>query len=214
MSECGLEGEGNHRDDGFRLRGERLRQAIGVTGSRRVAESAGVPYTTLRGYMAGGDMKLSVLASVARACGVTIDWIAYGSEPGVAREPGAGGDPTGDASDRADAGLLDMRRLAVRLGVDARELVAFTATGDAMEPTIRDGDFLVARRLERMVAPAIYAIRSGDDIAARRLEHRVDGALVVSTDNARYGPQVILAGQERAFQIIGPIVWLSGPIRS
>ena len=127
--------------------------------------------------------------------------------------PSAGGDPTGRASVAADAGLLDLQRPAVRLGVDAG-VGAFTAVGDAMEPTIRDGDLLVTRRLERVVAPAVYAIRTGDDIAARRLEHRVDGALIVNTDNPRHGAQVIPPGQERTFHIIGPIVWLSGPIRN
>ena len=195
-----MEGEDDSKKDGLRLRGKRLRQAVDAVdavGSRRVAEAAGVPYTTLRGYMAGGEMKLSVLASVARACGVTIDWIAYGGGSTVAPVSSAGGDPTGRVSVAADAGLLDLQRPAVRLGVDAGELVAFTAVGDAMEPTIRDGDLLVARPLERVVAPAIYAIRTGDDIAARRLEHRVDGALIVNTDNPRHGAQVIPPGQEQ-----------------
>ena len=68
-----MAGEGNSRGDELRRRGERLRTAVDALGSRRVADEAGVPYTTLRGYMAGGDMKLSVLAAVARACGITIE---------------------------------------------------------------------------------------------------------------------------------------------
>ena len=209
-----MAGEGTSRGDELRRRGERLRTAVDALGSRRVADEAGVPYTTLRGYMAGGDMKLSVLAAVARACSITIDWIAYGRDADP--DGPAPDDPAAAAtSTTALAGSPDLHRLAVRLALQPADLVAFAAFGDAMEPAIRDGDILVAQRLERArIMPAVYAIESDGGLVARRIEQRVDGTLVVSTDNPRYERQVIEPGGNRSFRVLGPVVWFSGPLRS
>ena len=199
------------RRDELRERGERLRRAIEPIGSGKVAKDSGVPYTTLRGYMAGGDMKLSIVAAVARACGVTIDWIAHGdghsAEGGDVRpSPETGG---------GDPDPINMAWLGRRLGLDTRELVSFVAHGDAMSPAIREGDLLIAQVLEQtVIAPAVYAIEIGGSLMARRLEQRVDGALVVRTDNPRYETQVLEKAKERAFRVVGPVVWHAGPIRS
>ncbi len=206
-----MEEEAARKEDALRRRGERLREAANAFGIMRLAKAAGVPYTTLRDYMAGGDMKLSIVAALARACGVTIDWIAHGAESvteviGPSKPAEASGSPCAPT---------DLAWLSSRLGIAAGDLVAFDADGDAMAPVIRDGDLLVAHRLERaVIAPAVYAVEVEGGLVARRLEQRVDGALVVRTDNPRYEPQVISPAQKRPFRIIGPVVWQAGPIRS
>ena len=63
----------------MRERGERLRQAAQTIGITNAAKAAGVPYTTLRDYMNGQEMKLSAVAALARACGVSLDWITFGT---------------------------------------------------------------------------------------------------------------------------------------
>ncbi len=199
-----------HKEDALRRRGERLRDAAGAIGIMRLAKDAGVPYTTLRDYMAGGDMKLSIVAQLARACGVTIDWIAHGTEA----DTKVTGPSASEEEPRSSRTPIDLAWLSLRLGIVAGELVAFDAVGDAMAPVIRDGDLLVARRLERaVIAPAVYAIEVDGGLVARRLEQRVDGALVVRTDNPRYDPQILSPAEEKPFRIIGPVVWQSGPIR-
>ena len=200
-----------HKEDALRQRGDRLRDAASAIGIMRLAKDAGVPYTTLRDYMAGGDMKLSIVAALARVCGVTVDWIAHGGEA-AAEVIGPLHSGEGPASGHKP---VDLAWLSLRLGIAAEELVGFDAVGDAMAPVICDGDLLVARRLQRaVVAPAVYAVEIDGGLVARRLEQRVDGALVVRTDNPRYDPEVILPAQERPFRIIGPVVWQAGPLRS
>ena len=193
----------------LRERGERLRDAAGAIGIMRAAKDAGVPYTTLRDYMAGGDMKLSIVAALARACGVTIDWIAHGGD----RSPqGAAGYA---ASLPTPSAPIDLGWLSHRLGLTPVELVSFVALGDAMEPVIREGDVLVAHRLERAVlVAAVYAIDLEGSLVARRLEQLVDGTVILKADNPRYEAQVVAPGQERAFRVVGPIVWQAGPMRS
>ena len=193
--------------DVLRHRAERLREAVA---------EAGVPYTTVRDAMSGGDMKLSTAAALARACGVTVDWIANGE--GARRDSPPIGphgpvvDVGGAASSRREPVGLDW--LADRLALPVAELVAFPVLGDAMEPTLQDGDILVARRLAgSVIVPGIYAIAMDDSVIARRLEQRMDGTLVLGADNTRYTPQSLPPGEQRPFRIVGPIVWRAGPVR-
>ncbi len=208
-------------DDVIRLRAERLRSAVGKIGAKRAAAEAGVPYTTVRDAISGGDMRLSTATALARVCGVTVDWIANGDGDGDAVQPV---NPT----DRPQGRVVDGRSeipggtepigldwLARRLALPVAELVAFPVLGDAMEPTIRNGDILVARRSgSASVAAGIYAIEVDGSVIARRLEPRVDGTLVLGADNPRYAPQVVRSGPSRPFRVIGPVVWLSGTIRN
>ncbi len=193
----------------LRERGERLREAAGAVGIMQAAKRANVPYTTLRDYMAGGDMRLSIVAALARVCGVTVDWIANGGERGA--QAAAEAPATAAPIQRPP---VDLGWLSHRLGLAAGELVSFVALGDAMEPIIRDGDVLVAHRSERVVlVPAVYAVDVGGSLVARRLEQRADATIVVRSDNARYEVEVLQPGQESAFRVVGPVVWHAGPIR-
>ena len=200
----------------LRLRAERLRFAVGKVGAKRAAAEAGVPYTTVRDAMSGGDMRLSTAAALARVCGVTVDWIANGEgEPPDAPPIGPHGpvvDAGGAAVGRREPVGMDW--LADRLALPVTDLIAFPVLGDAMEPTLRDGDLLVAHRLERaVIVPAIYAIEVGGTVIARRLEQRLDGNLVVTTDNVRYEAQLLQVGEKCPFRIVGPVVWRGGPVR-
>jgi len=192
------------RDAVLRARGERLRAAASGVGIMRAAKEAGVPYTTLRDVMGHGDRKLSVIAALAQVCGVSIDWIAHGNgaEPEDATPPPL-----------PDTGGLDW--LAQRLGAARDKLVAFHASGDAMSPTLRDGDLVVARREPgRLAAPGIYAVEIDGMPAARRLERRPDGTVLVATDNPLYENYTLTPDGASALPIIGPVVWQAGPIRS
>ena len=202
-SRCVVSEEEVARDAVLRARGERLRAAASRVGIMRAAKEAGVPYTTLRDVMGHGDGKLSVIAALAQVCGVSIDWIAHGdgAEPGDAPPPPL-----------PDTGGLDW--LAQRLGAARDELVAFHASGDAMSPTLRDGDLVVARRDPgRLAAPGIYAVEIDGMPAARRLERRPDGSVLVATDNPLYENYTLTPDRASALPVIGPVVWQAGPIR-
>ena len=63
-------------------RAERLRDAIRKAGGlKEVARSSGVPAGTISGYIAGGEMKVTTIVSLAEACGVTVGWLVAGEGP-------------------------------------------------------------------------------------------------------------------------------------
>lgn len=72
---------------------DRLRLAVREGGGPKlVSGKAGIPTTTLQGYLTGGEMKLSNAIALAAATGVRLEWLARGEGPmreGDAPAPGA-----------------------------------------------------------------------------------------------------------------------------
>lgn len=59
---------------------ERLRDAVKHGGGgKEISARSEVPLGTLNGYLAGGEIKLSNLLKLARACGVSVEWLATGN---------------------------------------------------------------------------------------------------------------------------------------
>ena len=61
---------------------ERLREAVSrAGGGTLISKQADVALSTLNGYLAGGEIKLSNLIKLARACDVSVEWLATGGPP-------------------------------------------------------------------------------------------------------------------------------------
>ncbi|MBN3868019.1 LexA family transcriptional regulator [Gluconobacter kondonii] len=207
-------------DDQIRLmreRGERLREAAQAIGITHAAKAAGVPYTTLRDYMNGGEMKFSALASLARVCGVSLDWIAFGA---------AGGSSSGAAEIQTTSTRqivvpwYDNREDGLRIGRDWLQhavprdlstLCLITNEGDAMEPTLSSGDLVIVDRgVTEVSGSALYALESAGTLMVRRLDPRLGGGVRVIADNHRYPPQDIAADRLDCFRLLGEVAWIGG----
>lgn len=84
---------------------ERLREAVRKAGgARTVAMRSGVPFGTLNHYIGGGQMKLPAATALARACGVSLEWLATGIETATSQSqvaaPWPSNDPPAPASTR------------------------------------------------------------------------------------------------------------------
>lgn len=69
----------------------RLRQAVRSAGGNQVvADRSGVPVATVNNYVRGRNgMKIEPLAALAQSCGVSLQWLVYGGDPGsAAHAPG------------------------------------------------------------------------------------------------------------------------------
>lgn len=195
----------------MRERGERLREAAQSIGITHAAKAAGVPYTTLRDYMNGGEMKFSAIASLTRVCGVSLDWLAFGHGTG----PG-----TVSATRQIVIPWHDNHEDGLRIGRDwlqnaiARELSALclmTSEGDAMEPTLASGDLVIVdRSVTTVTASALYALESSGTLMIRRLDPRLGGGVRVIADNHRYPPQDIEENRLDCFRLLGEVVWTGG----
>lgn len=207
-------------DDQIRLmreRGERLREAAQSIGITHAAKAAGVPYTTLRDYMNGGEMKFSALASLARVCGVSLDWIAYGvassSLPDATEvQPTSTRQIIVPWHDHHEDGLRIGRDwLQSVIHRDLTSLCLISNAGDAMEPTLSSGDLVIVDRSVTTVSgSALYALESAGVVLIRRLDPRLGGGMRVIADNHRYPPQDVASEDLNCFRLLGEVVWAGG----
>lgn len=249
-------------EDGSASRAERVRAVVkSLGGNRQAVRKTGVPLSTLGGYMAGGEMKLSNVVALAQAAGVRLEWLATGEGPMHAAEAGlleAGGELAGDDTGQpgVQQQLVTMPRPgAVPLGyvllprVEARasaghgsglgsdkvvDFLAFSedwvrntlhrrpanlalleATGDSMDPTIRDGDILlVDTSAQDIQSSRVYVLQVNGALLVKRIQVRLDGSLVVKSDNPSYEPEVVRPDERNPLRIVGQVVWQAGPVRS
>jgi len=215
----------------------RLDQAIAQSGGpSAVARRAEMYLGTLNRYRAGRELPSSALVSLARATGVRLEWLATGEGPmqgdstpaeAPATPPGyvllplvearaAAGNNGGLRSDH----LLDFIAfsesfLKQTLRRAPQNLALLTASGDSMDPTIRDGDLLLVDTSARSIEGSrIYVLAIGGALMVKRIQLRLDGSVVVKSDNAVYEPEVLAADQTSTLNILGQVVWQAGPVRS
>ena len=83
-----------------------------------------------------------------------------------------------------------------------------TAVGDSMEPTIRNGDFLlVDRSVDRVVDNGIYVVVLAGLVLVKRVQVRLSGALVLKSENPVYGEEVVPPDAVDDVVIEGRVRW-------
>ena len=202
--------------------GKRLGEAISPEKPFTFAERTGVAYATLHKYLKGQGTspRLDISAHLARAAGVTLEWLVWGQ---------------GDGPQGAD--LIRVPRYAVELAAgDGRwnegrqwvEDVPFTpdffrrvlnrtsaaglslveARGDSMFPTIHDGAMVLIDEGRQRLADGIFAFVLDGDARLKRFQRSMTGLKIIS-DNPAYPTEEIDTSQLSALQIIGEVLWVS-----
>lgn len=93
-------------------------------------------------------------------------------------------------------------------------LLLIEAVGDSMEDTISDGDLLLVNTHEpRIKENAIYAISVNGNLLVKRIQLKLDGTLVVKSDNPRYDAEVVPPNEADQLRVIGQVVWHGGLVR-
>ncbi|WP_244617832.1 helix-turn-helix transcriptional regulator [Rhizobium sp. RU35A] len=229
--------------------GSRISLAIDRIGTQaRAGEIAGVTDEQIARWRDGfSKPNFFGIARIARAAGLSVDWLATGE--GV-QEAASGADfkaelPDGrsmvvQAKTTGPEGFALIPRLDIqasagngRLAVheEPLEYLAFqadwlrsrginpasarilTARGDSMEETIRDGDvLLVDTSIDRVRDNSIYVVVYGDMVLVKRIHGRINGSLQLISDNPRYPPEEVSAGEVEQLNIAGRVMWFGRSI--
>lgn len=215
----------------------RLDQAIAQSGGpSAVARRAEMYLGTLNRYRAGRELPSSALVSLARATGVRLEWLATGEGPmqgeaapvlAPATPPGhvllpllearaAAGNHGGLRSDQlVDFIAFSESFLKQTLRRAPQNLALLTASGDSMDPTIRDGDLLLVDTSARDIQSSrVYVLEVNGALLVKRIQMRLDGSLIVKSDNAAYEAEAVRAEDAGTLRILGQVVWHAGPVRS
>lgn len=207
----------------FRRRLRLIMQQFGSVAD--LARAVGVSDNAIYKWVSGrGQPSMVSLVNLARAARVSVEWLATGREASTrdARDSEAGeyvylprhsvraqaGRITMQSTQIVDHLALKSKWLSQRLGAEAKSLLLVEAVGDAMSPTIDEGDVvLVDLRELRYRHDAIYALRAGGEITIKRVQRHPDGKLIVRSDNPKYEPAVVAPD---SITIIGRVIWVGG----
>jgi len=93
------------------------------------------------------------------------------------------------------------------------DLLLEVAAGDAMEPGICDGNHLLidtAERRPKFSGFGIYLTEIRGERIVRRIQCKMDGSLVLISDNKAYQPEPIAAELAKEVDVVGRVVWRGG----
>jgi hypothetical protein len=94
------------------------------------------------------------------------------------------------------------------------KLALMTYAGDGMSPTLSDGAILlVDRGVRHTSADAVYAFHSGEEVFVKRISRRLDGSLLLISDNSAYPQQIVDNPAESGMAIIGRVVAAFNAVR-
>jgi phage repressor protein C with HTH and peptisase S24 domain len=195
------------------------------------ARFCGVQESSIRQYATGTKPSLDNLLLIKRATKYPLDWLVgddiqqnYAESPRPVAEVNDEGAfaliPRYDVRASAGAGALVpaeevsdflafKRGWFSRVGLSPQNAALVTADGDSMEPTIPNGAVLLLDLSIKEVANGyIYAIRREGELLVKRVQHRIDGTIVLISDNPRYEREEIRPERLLDLHVVGRVRWI------
>lgn len=212
---------------------ERLRTLVGHRSVREFSRLTGIGNTTLQKYLDGAVPGLDKASQIARACDVSLEWLATGASPSrVVSLPAdalAGGMvpvPLLDVRPSAGPGALVEHANGVgseiiafredwlrRMGVSPRHARLMVCSGDSMHDTISDGDLMVVDvGVREIVDSGIYVLVYAGLVIVKRIQILRDRSVVLKSDNPRYEPETVPAHDLPELIVEGRVRWAGGQI--
>ncbi|MGH7935371.1 MAG: XRE family transcriptional regulator [Candidatus Binataceae bacterium] len=213
-------------DEEFRQRLRLIMQQFGSVAD--LARAVGVSDNAIYKWVSGrGQPSMVSLVNLARAAGVSVEWLATGRGIPSKSKSEACAPESSDYVTMPRQGLRGVGgRDAIQnqqivdfinfrsdwiqrvFNVDPRSLALVEAIGDSMSPTVDEGDLvLIDLRENRFKSDGLYVLRSGGDLSIKRLQCRPDGSLMIRSDNSAYEPQRVAQDD---IVILGRVVWVGG----
>jgi phage repressor protein C with HTH and peptisase S24 domain len=98
-------------------------------------------------------------------------------------------------------------------GIEPSDLILEIAVGDSMRPTIQDGDLLLVDTTDRTFSSfGVYVLVIGGERLVKRVQRKLDGSLVLISDNGTYQPDHVTGEMLTDVTVIGRVVWGGGAI--
>lgn len=94
------------------------------------------------------------------------------------------------------------------LGVAQKDLALIEVHGDSMEPTLSNGDLiLLDMRHEKVMDNSVYAIQLNGGLLVKRIQRKLNGSIIVKSDNPRYEPESLDPTEADQLRVVGRVVW-------
>ena len=101
------------------------------------------------------------------------------------------------------------------LSVSPQNAAVLTVRGDSMEPTLAGGDLILVDTSDTSLATGgVFVIAFNGGVMVKRITRRVDGAIMVISDNqALYPSETITPSNADGFRVIGRVRWHARALR-
>lgn len=97
--------------------------------------------------------------------------------------------------------------LRTHLGMTPSAAAVISVIGDSMEPYLSDGDLiLIDTNVMRIENDSIYVLQSGDALQVKRIQRKVDGTVIVKSDNPQYDPEIFRNDAAAQLRVVGRLV--------
>lgn len=89
-----------------------------------------------------------------------------------------------------------------------KNLAVLSACGDSMSPTFNDGDLLlIDKGVAEINLDAVYVLAFNNELFVKRIQRRMDGSVVIKSDNPLYDPHIVQNGEREILHVLGRVVW-------
>ena len=197
-----------------------LRGAIEKEGVTAVIRNSGVSAGAVDGVMKGSRPRLDTFLSLAYAVRMDLGFLSGTERPAsdglvpvhLVGPPASAGGGLVPIDDELGELLGLSERFLRRYGLTPNAVAACDVVGDSMEKPdgsgIRNGAIAL---VDTSVTPGdvktgrTYVIVREQDVLIKRLEHRLDGQLIMHSDNPKYAPEAIPPNLADQFHIVGEV---------
>lgn len=209
---------------------ERLRLAIGSESINKFASKCGFSESLVRKYLSGSIPGFDKAAVMARAAGVSLEWLAgersevrpaedsasentledeFAMIPGYSVQISTGPGAFPSSHEQPSRKLAFRRKWLRYRGLNEKDLVLVFAKGDSMEPTISDNNTLMIDTSQRELSDgSIYVIRTDHHLIAKRVQQLWNKGILLLSDNKEYKEQLVEPSEADDLEVIGRVVWI------
>jgi len=97
--------------------------------------------------------------------------------------------------------------LKVSLGLSPKNLAVISVVGDSMEPYLSEGDLvMVDLGVTSIQNNSVYVLQFGDSLLVKRVQVKLDGEVIVKSDNPLYDPESFRGESAERLRVVGRMV--------
>jgi phage repressor protein C with HTH and peptisase S24 domain len=94
------------------------------------------------------------------------------------------------------------------LGLSEKDLALINVLGDSMEPTLSNDDVILIDMGKKGIHDnSVYVLHFNGVLLVKRIQRKLDGSVIVKSDNMVYEPEVIRGDMLDTLNVVGRVVW-------
>lgn len=191
----------------------RLYGFMGFKKDLEFCEKFNIKANTLSTWKKRDSIPYELLEKISQNENISLDWLFFGNKEIEKNDnnynidllnvrAGAGEGIYNYVIETVDTISLD--KSFFRTPINTNKVKGIQVDGDSMEPTLRDGDYVLIDENTTFGVNGIYAIQLGGQILIKRLQFKMDGTILIISDNTKYEIETFNPKENQLpFQVLG-----------